>query len=768
MKKGTMVGVLLVVTALLFSACGKSGNDNVTENNPEVEYAYVSEYTKIGGSEWVSFLDIQFAGDYLFYRQDFFDVVNQKNVRVLKQYSLTENKILREMDMSHQLEDGQTRDIGKYYALKDGRLYTTEHISSSTSRQEVLCAYDAEWNLIWEQDITNILNKIKMYSLTDHIAVDSKGRICLAVNGTLCLFDAEGMHLADVTLVGDASSISGLVVDRDGGVYAYYREWNSDTGYCLAQVDFEKGAQGIIYQNFPDVDTFGTLSAGLENDFLTIGTGYLYGYDIATQSAEELLSWAECGMNGNGVDAVGVGENGEILAFWEDSDTRECFLVTMEKVEAASLPKKTHIVIGCLGDDYQLQQEAAAFNRQSDNCYVTVKNYAVAEDGTGKDSQDVVTAFSMALATGIDCPDILVLGDMESYQMDIVEMVENGAFADLEPLLEGSALLKREDYLENALDFYRYQGVLVGIPSGLKLETVVGKSSDVGEESGWTLQEMMAYAAAHPGKDFWYRATQESILNDCLALGLGSFVDWESGQCRFDSEDFKEFLAFVGRFPEKLVPSADGRSRFRLIRDGDILLYPMVIWYFENIQEYPELFQTPVTYIGYPTVEGSGCIANCEGALALSAQSANKEAAWEFIEYHLERQSDTKTLYRNGQFSTRKSVLDRQMEEAMTVSYYLDDEGNPLLDADGNPVPEPPDIAMWDVGVEYTFHTPTKEEVQCVRKLIESASKVQATDSKIMEIILEESQPFFQGQKSVDEVADIIQSRVQLYMDERQ
>lgn len=762
MKKGTIVGVLFAVTALLFSACGKSGNDKVTGNNPEVEYAYVPEYTKIGGGAWTSFWDIQFAGDYLFYEQSFFDVVNQKNIRVLKQYSLTENKILREMDMSHQLEDGQTRDIGEYYALKDGRLYTTEHKTSSTSRQEVLCAYDAEWNLIWEQDITNILNKIKMYSLTDHIAVDSKGRICLAVNGTLCLFDAEGMHLADVTLVGDASSIDNLGVDRDGGVYACYREWNSETGYCLAQVDFEKGAQGIIYQNFPDVDTLGTLSAGLENDFLTIGSGYLYGYDIATQSAEELLPWAECGMDGHGVKAVGVGENGEILAFWEDSDTGECFLVTMEKVEAASLPKKTQVVIGCLGDDDQLRREAAAFNRQSDSCYVTVKNYAVAEDGTGKDSQDVVTAFSMALTTGIDCPDILVLGDMESesYRMDIEEMVENGAFADLEPFLEGSTLLQREDYLENALDCYRYQGVLVGIPSGIRIKTVVGKTSDVGEESGWTLQEMMAYAAAHPGKMFWNRATQEWILNDCLALGMGSFVDWESGQCRFASEDFKEFLAFVGRFPEKLEGDPDGRSTARLIRDGDILLYPMVIWYFENIQQYPELFQTPVTYIGYPTVEGSGCIADYSGALALSAQSANKEAAWEFIEYHLERDSFG--------FSTRKSVLDRQMEEAMTVSYYLDDEGNPLLDADGNPVPQGYYSVSWGIGEEYTFRTPTEEEVQLVRELIESASKVQATDSQIREIILEEAQPFFQGQKSVDEVADIIQSRVQLYMNERQ
>ncbi|MDE7254502.1 MAG: hypothetical protein K2O32_16390 [Acetatifactor sp.] len=479
MKKGTIVSVLFVLTALLFSACGKSGNDKVTENSPEVEYAYVPEYTQLGGGSLLYFSYIQFAGDSLFYKEIFFDPVNQQQEQILKQYSLTENKIMREMDANSQPEDGQRRHIGQYYALKDGRLYTTESVSSSASRREFVCAYDAEWNRIWEQDITDILNQIERGSSADHIAVDSEGRICLALSKALCLFDAEGMHLADVMMENEF--ILGLSVDRDGGVYACYQKEYIDSGYCLAQVDFEKGTQGAIYQNFPDVrsNTI-TFSAGLESDFLTIGADYLYGYDIATQSAKELLSWAEYGMNGGGVKAVGIGENGEILAFY--SDTSENFLVTMERVEAASLPKKTQIVIGCFGDGYQ--QEAAAFNRQSDNCYVTVKNYAVAEDGTGKDVQDFVTELSMALATGIDCPDILVLGDMELYQMDIEAMAENGAFADLEPFLEESASLKAEDYLENALDCYRYAGALVGIPTSIDVETVVGKTSDVGEESG--------------------------------------------------------------------------------------------------------------------------------------------------------------------------------------------------------------------------------------------------------------------------------------------
>ncbi len=91
-----------------------------------------------------------------------------------------------------------------------------------------------------------------------------------------------------------------------------------------------------------------------------------------------------------------------------------------------------------------------------------------------------------------------------------------------------------------------------------------------------------------------------------------------------------------------------------------------------------------------------------------------------------------------------------------------------MLDSDGNPIPHGDKEVMLDDDEWLTLHTPTEEEEQFVRGLIESASKVQGTNSKIAEMILEEAQPFFQGQKSVEEVADIIQSRVQLYMDERQ
>ena len=50
--------------------------------------------------------------------------------------------------------------------------------------------------------------------------------------------------------------------------------------------------------------------------------------------------------------------------------------------------------------------------------------------------------------------------------------------------------------------------------------------------------------------------------------------------------------------------------------------------------------------------------------------------------------------------------------------------------------------------------------------LIDGITTSMKYDQKIMNILSEESAPFFNGQKSVDECASVIQSKIQIYLDE--
>ena len=60
-----------------------------------------------------------------------------------------------------------------------------------------------------------------------------------------------------------------------------------------------------------------------------------------------------------------------------------------------------------------------------------------------------------------------------------------------------------------------------------------------------------------------------------------------------------------------------------------------------------------------------------------------------------------------------------------------------------------------------------QEDIDTVRNLLESADKiVGSVDEQLTSIITEEADPFFKGQKSAADVANIIQNRIQIYVNE--
>lgn len=67
----------------------------------------------------------------------------------------------------------------------------------------------------------------------------------------------------------------------------------------------------------------------------------------------------------------------------------------------------------------------------------------------------------------------------------------------------------------------------------------------------------------------------------------------------------------------------------------------------------------------------------------------------------------------------------------------------------------------------YTYHIPSREEVDLVLRLIETAKPVSLSESsEVIQIINEEAEGYYQGQKTAEESAEIIQSRIQIYINE--
>jgi ABC-type glycerol-3-phosphate transport system substrate-binding protein len=168
------------------------------------------------------------------------------------------------------------------------------------------------------------------------------------------------------------------------------------------------------------------------------------------------------------------------------------------------------------------------------------------------------------------------------------------------------------------------------------------------------------------------------------------------------------------------------------------------------------MYGEPVTCIGYPTNSGTGSsISTGDVLLAMSSKSKYKDGAWEFIRKFLT--SD----YQNGSdmwsFPIMKSALDAKFKEAMTPEYYEDENGKQVEQVKGS-------WGYEDFNVD--IYAAKQEDIDELNKVITSVDSSFEYNTEMYSIITEETAPFFAGQKTAKEVADIIQSRIQIYVNE--
>ena len=107
-------------------------------------------------------------------------------------------------------------------------------------------------------------------------------------------------------------------------------------------------------------------------------------------------------------------------------------------------------------------------------------------------------------------------------------------------------------------------------------------------------------------------------------------------------------------------------------------------------------------------------------------------------------------------------------EKAVTPDYITDENGEIVLDDNGEPIASSGTSSIgYEDGWSYTYHQTTQEEVDRVMELMNIAKPVSYNgNDEISKIINEEADAFFKGQKSVDEVAGIIQNRIRNYVGE--
>lgn len=133
------------------------------------------------------------------------------------------------------------------------------------------------------------------------------------------------------------------------------------------------------------------------------------------------------------------------------------------------------------------------------------------------------------------------------------------AYEDLKPYMEADEEFDRADYWENVFLACETDGKLFYVPAGFDVQAYVGKSSIWEGHENMTAEEAVELFNNLPeGVELLFRMTRKDYVSNIMNTGIDNFVDWESGECNFESEQFKNVLRIAINLPDEYIP--DGKQ----------------------------------------------------------------------------------------------------------------------------------------------------------------------------------------------------------------
>ena len=582
------------------------------------------------------------------------------------------------------------------------------------------------------------------------ICADKNGNLALSLDEEVWICDVTGKILSKIPIDTSQGYMETALIDKEGylNLICYNNEWTKITA---KRYDMQTGASVGDIELLASLTNF-SLQPGKNWDFILSNSNGMYGYNIGDEEVTQILSYINSDLDYSSINSISEMEDGKLFFIYNDEEWNTHMAIGTY-VPPEEVPDKEAIMLACSYLNWNMRRRIVAFNKENEQYRIVVNDYSVYN--TQEDYNAGVTRLNNDIISG-QVPDILVL----SSEMPVNSYIAKGLFADVGKLIEEDEELNMEDYMTNVFEAYSVNGKLYSVIPAFNISTVMGKTADVGETPGWTMEDLKALMDSKPEANvFGMTTTRSDLLWQMMRFSGSRFVDGSSGKCYFDTQEFIDMLEFVAQFPEEFDWDNEGENFWQdyetQYRSGKTLLMPVYISNFDNYIYWARgQFGEPVTLIGFPAEEGIGAVVSAENQYVISAKSANKEGAWEFLRYYLtEEYQKGDEMY--GMPVLRQAVLEK-LELAKERPFWENEDGTK----------EYYDRTYW-IGDERIILDPlSEEEANDLFAYIESVTMSDYYDESLSNIISEEADAFFKGDKTAEEVAKIIQSRAQVYINE--
>lgn len=758
--------LLLTLTSSLLAGCG-SDKKAGSKAKMDRDHVYKAEYIDV--PEGITNISrMVSSGDYIY-----FDAYNEKKNYQYEIYRIkTDGSDLKcIVEQKPSTDEGVYRNIAAFSINSQGNLFILENLSSYKYDEKTGESESSALNSLVELDADgkeinrSELNKDDSFYVHEMIC-DKDDNVIFAYSGEkpgVIAYNKAGKQIAKID--AENANMDTVFATDDGKVLVsgYTSDYSSK---FVKEIDLAGKKLG------EEVDLGKSISNIYNYSFFT-GNGYdlflkdsnnIYGFNLGDETKTQLLNFIDSDVNGNAVSTFTGIKDGKIAFVSNDYVKNTVQIGIMEKVKPEDVVEKEILTLAAVYVDMNVSNAVIEFNKKDEKYRITIKDYS--EYNTEDDYNAGQKKMNTDIISGI-VPDILCLsggGDLPNY-------VSKGLIQDLNEMMETDKEFNKSDYLENIFKAFENDGKLYELVPYFNVFSIAGKTSNVGDATGWTIDEAKEMLAKKPEgtKLFDESITKQSILDYGNYFCMSQFIDWSKATCDFDNDAFKKLLAFANEFPAESKSDAaaggvtveyatsEAEESDSQFRSDKTMLQVVYLYSYEQFHELQKAtFMGDVNFIGFPNEARNGNAIASGLGLSIFSKSAYKDVAWKFVKGFLS--DDYQKAYLNYGWPVKLSALEEKKKEEQKPDTYTDENGKEVVYEN----------TIMVGGNEVKIGKVTDEECEKVLTFLKSLTQVMRYDTEIYNIITEESGAYFAGQKSVDETAKIIQNRIQTYISENQ
>lgn len=633
-------------------------------------------------------------------------------------------------------------------------------------------------------DTNNEDNEDGMSGNLSSFAVDAAGNLYVSDYNNIYVLDAEG----NVQFKLDGSQYNGSLCRLNAqqvGVmwYNYTDDVNAadENGQYFVPIDLETKDWGEkvklpsnVWSIFPGDDAY---------DFYYAYNNNIYGYAAKTDTKEKLVDWLACDVDTNNMSGYAMLSDSRVAALMQDwnTDPTTYQLIVLHRVDASEIKEKKVLTLACMYLDWNLRSMIVEYNKTNDEYRINVVDYS--EYATDDDYNAGVTKLTTEIISG-SVPDIFLTSNLP-----IDKYAAKGVIADLNTFMDGGNGLSRDYFVPQVMSALEKDGKLYELPTSFSVQTAYALSSIASQYDTWNVAAVQdAMTQLQEGATVFSNGwTKNTALSNCLSRNLSAFVDWTTGKCEFDSEAFQQLLAFCNSFPAETsdgdgaiayassadiaIDDAMWESDATRITNGKQLMSTIGMYSFDSYIWNVYAIRDKITFTGYPTEDGSGSSFELQMPMAISSVTKYPDAAWDFVCSIIKKMNtiDENNYYYG--FPISQAAFDAEMTDIMTEQYQLDENGE-QVDWDGDGEPDKAIRGSYETmengeTVYKDVYALTQEDIDQILGVINSTTSVYDYDQEILDIITDEVAAYFAGDKDVQTTASMIQSRVNLYVQEQ-